>query len=131
MTQYICILTLMIFLILSCSTVKIEKVEMNDRIEKVSHSQKTDTITKAIFLFYNYENSILPSVVFTIGEYSQRANSLGYCEVSLPHGGRYDFYIHPTSTIPVKFDKDDREFHNVLDITDKQSNYFIVHFHYY
>jgi hypothetical protein len=121
----------MVFLILSCSTVKTEKVEMNDRIEKVSHSQETDTITKAIFLFYNYENSILPSVVFTIGEYPQMANSLGYCEVSLPHGGRYDFYINSTSLRPFKFDKEEREFHNVLDITDKQSNYFIVHFQYY
>jgi hypothetical protein len=131
MTRYICMIILMIFLILSCSTVKTEKVEMNDRIEKISHSQETDTITKAIFLFYNYENSILPFVVFTIGEYPQKANSLGYCEVSLPHGGKYDFYINTTSLGPGKFDKANGEFHNVLDITDKQSNYFIVHFHYY
>ena len=127
MTRYICMLILMVFFILSCSTVKTEKVEMSDRIEKVSHSQETDTITKAIFLFNNYENSIHPFVVFTIGEYRQMTNSLGYCEVSLPHGGRYDFYINR----PDKFDKDEREFHNVLDITDKESNYFIVHFHYY
>ena len=58
MTRYICMLILMVFFILSCSTVKTEKVEMSDRIEKVSHSQETDTITKAIFLFNNYENSI-------------------------------------------------------------------------
>ncbi len=114
------------FCVISCSNFR-----TRNTIEKITQEQNTDTftkITKAAFLFLDFESNMCPFAYFTLGGEFYQANCFGYAEIPMKQGGKYTFTFNPiilqdTST------KDDNKF-RIIDITDKRNNYFLVRYQY-